>query len=147
MASPAAAKSRWVTDEIEWWKANRSADRILIALTDGDIKWSGRDFDWDVTDAIPRSLSGAFVEEPLWMDLRKLRASEPNAAMAKERPRLGTIVAEFAAPIHGREKDELVGEHLRQRKETRRLLAAVIASLSVLLLIASGATVLAFNQR
>src|ERR687888_83748 len=35
-----------------------------------------RDFDWRVTDALPRSLAGAFRAEPLWLDLSWARSSE-----------------------------------------------------------------------
>jgi hypothetical protein len=46
-----------------------------------------------LVDAVPQSLSGLFSQEPLWIDLRKLRPADLG------RPRLGDIVAEFAAPI------------------------------------------------
>jgi hypothetical protein len=39
MASPAAATSRWVAREIEWWLTHRSAQTMLIVLTDGDLCW------------------------------------------------------------------------------------------------------------
>ena len=37
LASPAAAGSRWVAREIEWWLANRSANTMLVLLTDGEL--------------------------------------------------------------------------------------------------------------
>lgn len=80
MASPSSAKSPWVKREIHWWLAHRNADRILLALTDGEIRWTGQDFDWDQTNAIPRELSGVFTDEPFWIDLRKLRSATPLEA-------------------------------------------------------------------
>ena len=135
MASPAAAASPWVDREIAWWAENRPADRMLLALTDGEIRWAGRDFDWAATDAVPRSLSGVLAQEPLWIDLRRLR---PAGA---ERPRLGDIVADFAAPIRGRDKDRLVGKHLNLQRRIRRLVAATIAALLVLVVATSYAAV------
>ncbi|MFG2003073.1 toll/interleukin-1 receptor domain-containing protein [Spirillospora sp. NPDC048911] len=142
MASPASAQSKWVQREIHWWAAHRATQRVLIALTDGDIRWNNGDFDWSRTDAVSRSLSGAFPHEPLWIDLRHIRP-----ATADERPQLGDLVAEFAAPIHGRDKDALVGEHVRQQRRTRRLTRTVIAALTTLLVVASLLAVLAYNSR
>jgi WD40 repeat protein len=142
MASPSSAASIWVQKEIEWWILNRDPDRILLAHTDGVIKWSGSDFDWGATTAIPRQLSGSFTQEPFWVDLRKLRPDKETSA----KPKLGDIVAEFAAPIRGRDKDTLVGEHVRYQRRTRRLVQAIIASLTSLLLIAVVAAGVAIAQ-
>ena len=145
MASPASAASEWVRKEVRWWLAHRDADRILLALTGGEIRWAGTDFDWARTDAVPPELSGAFRAEPFWIDLRKLRLETSPAAGSA--PRLGDVVAEFAAPIHGRDKDALVGEHVRYQRRTRRLVRTVIASLSVLLVAVSAAAFVANDQR
>jgi hypothetical protein len=58
-------------------------------------------------------------------------------------PRFRGAVAELAAPIHGREKDELAGEDVRQHRRTMRLARAGIAGLAALALAASVAAVLA----
>ena len=42
LASPGAAASRWVEQEVRWWRAHRSHDTVLIALTDGRL--AGSDF-------------------------------------------------------------------------------------------------------
>jgi WD40 repeat protein len=147
MASPDSARSIWVQREIEWWKSHRTADRILIALTDGSIRWAGNDFAWDETDAVPKSLAGVFNEEPLWIDLRKLRPTAASPSSHSERPRLGDIVAEFAAPIMGRDKDTLIGEHVNQQRRIRYLTRTVVAALSILLVMASLAATVAFQQK
>src|SRR5215467_7689710 len=48
LASPDAAKSHWVNKEVEHWLAEKPAENILIALTDGEIAWDAKvnDFDW-----------------------------------------------------------------------------------------------------
>jgi WD40 repeat protein len=147
MASPDSAQSVWVQREIEWWLAHRAPDRMLLALTGGEISWEGEDFDWTRTTAIPRSLSGKFADSPLWIDLHKLLPATSDSPGAIWTPHLGDIVAEFAAPIHGKDKDTLVGEHVNYRRRTRRLVRAVIASLSALLLAALVATYVAVDQR
>jgi WD40 repeat protein len=143
MASPASAGSAWVRREVAWWAAHRPMSRFLIALTDGDIKWADDDFDWTITDAVPRSLSGRFTDEPLWIDLRRYRPPAATSAPV----RLGNVVADFAAPIHGRDKDTMVGDHLMLQSRIRRAVRSVIAGLSALVLIAVAAAVIAVQQR
>ncbi len=37
LASPTAAQSKWVAQEVQWWLTHRSAEQVLIILTDGDL--------------------------------------------------------------------------------------------------------------
>ena len=113
---------------------------LLIALTDGEIAWDDDvgDFDWDRTTALPRSLERAFAAEPLWVDLRFARA-QPD--MSPRQPDYLDAIADLAAPMHGRDKDALVGEDIKQHRRTLRLARAAVAILAVLVLAvgASGA--------
>ncbi|MGX1668848.1 TIR domain-containing protein [Streptomyces sp. NPDC055400] len=147
MASPSAAASRWVRDEIRWWLTHRSPDTLLIAWTDGTLVWDGEgaSFDWSQTDALPREeMAEAFDQEPRWVDLRWLRGPEQ---VSSADPRLIECVAEFAAPLTGKSKDELIGDHVRQRRRTVRWVQATVAVLTTLLLVAVAGGVTAYNQR
>lgn len=77
LASPAAARSPWVDQELAWWMQHREPETLLVVLTTGIIVWDGAnaDFEWRSTDALPRRLSGWFRAEPLWVDLRWARES------------------------------------------------------------------------
>jgi WD40 repeat protein len=134
MASPEAARSIWVDREVAWWLRNRSADRVLIVLTDGELAWdaAGR-LDTEKTTALPPALRDGLVEEPRWVDLRWLRDSEQ---VAQANPRLRESVADIAAALREVPKDALVGEHIRQHRLTMRLARGAVAGL-VLLLAAS----------
>jgi hypothetical protein len=72
MASPESAHSRWVAQEVSWWCSNKPPDRMLIALTGGELEWSDAtgDFDWTTTTALPPVLRGTFRAEPKWVDFR-----------------------------------------------------------------------------
>ncbi|MFD5511193.1 TIR domain-containing protein [Streptomyces sp. NPDC127051] len=147
MASPAAAASPWVRKEIRWWLTHRSADTLLIAWTDGTLVWddSRMSFDWSRTDALPREeMDGSFDQQPRWVDLRWLHSREQAGAAD---PRLVECVAEFAAPITGRSKDEVIGDHVRRHRRTMRLVRSTVAALTALLLVALAGGVTAYQQR
>src|ERR1041384_812541 len=38
-ASPDAASSKWVDDEVEYWLKHKSIDTLLLAVTDGALVW------------------------------------------------------------------------------------------------------------
>ena len=69
-----------------------------------------------------------------------------NPASPSATPSCKTAVARLAAPIHGKEMDELVGEDIRQQRHTKRLVRAAIAALVGLLIAASVAAVLAVRS-
>ncbi|MCP3918437.1 MAG: WD40 repeat domain-containing protein [bacterium] len=72
IASPRSARSKWVANEIAYWRDGHEplGDSLRILKVDGSIAWGGEDFDWASTDALPDALEGAFRTEPLWTELR-----------------------------------------------------------------------------
>lgn len=131
LASPAAAASPWVNREVSWWLANRSPERLLVVLTEGEL-----------VDAMPPVLKDA--EEPRWVDLRALHHV---GDIDRDDPRLTEGVADVVATVRGIPKDDLLGEHVREHRRTRRLAAGTIATLSILLVAAVIASTIAFEQR
>ncbi|GIF23165.1 WD40 repeat protein [Actinoplanes tereljensis] len=145
LASPQAAQSPWVNREVERWLAMRPRRPLLIGLTDGEIAWDGTagDFDWERTTALPESLRAWFDEEPLWIDLRDVRADH-DLNMAN--PAFADRIATLAAPLHGRSKDELVGEDIRQHRRGRRFRRLSLAGMAVLTILALTAGATAYLQ-
>ena len=146
LASPAAKASEWVAREASWWRERKPIDRILLVLTDGEIAWDDdtNDFDWRRTDALPETLARCFPEEPRWIDLRWARDAE---SLSLRNARFRDAVAEVAAPLHGRPKDELIGEDVRQHRRAVRLARSAVAALVVLLIAAIASAVFALGQR
>ncbi len=130
LASPESAGSRWVRKEIEWWLANGSVESMLVLLTGGDLWWDETrgDFDWQRTTAIARELEGKFPDEPLYVDLRWVKA-EPEFPLRT--PRFRAAVLDVAAPLHGRSKDELDGEDIRQNRRALRLARSAVVLLAL----------------
>jgi hypothetical protein len=154
MASPLAAASPWVRAEIDWWVANKPGTRVLLAWTDGQLEWDreAQDFDWSRTDALPREQMRKLLAVapgcPRWVDLRWLRAQiDERGSVPVNDPRLLADVAEFVAPVQGRSKADLIGHHLRLRRQRNRLVAATILVLTALLVTATALGLTADRQR
>src|ERR1700722_4243620 len=75
LASPEAAASPWVNEEVAYWINNKSIDTFLIGLTDGLLAWDAEtnDFASQKNPPLPPSLKGRFSHEPLWIDFRTYR--------------------------------------------------------------------------
>ncbi|MGH8658800.1 MAG: TIR domain-containing protein [Gammaproteobacteria bacterium] len=146
MASPRAACRPWVQREISWWLEHRSISHMLILLTEGAIVWDEehRDFNWEQTTALPRILRGKFRGEPLYVDLRRLRKAEQLTLRHSE---FRSAVVDIAAPLHGRDKDELEGEDVRQWRRFLRVRRAVATGLSLLTITAAMLATLFYLQR
>ena len=75
MASPRAARSKWVRKEVDWWLTNRSEKSIIVALTSGQLATCEDTplVGGDSNAALPSALGSAMEVEPIWVDLRGLR--------------------------------------------------------------------------
>ncbi len=139
LASPGAAASKWVEQEIDWWLRNRSADHLLLVLTDGEIVWDNAigGFDAKRTTALPRQLANAFSHEPRFLDLRWARA---KSDLSLRHPTFADAIARLAATLRGVPLEELIGEDIRQHQRTVRFLAGAgttLAAVAVVALIAA----------
>lgn len=146
IASPDAAKSVWVNREVTEWCKTDSPSQILVVLAAGELVWddSTRGFDWAITDALPEVLWQAFREEPRWIDMRWADARSKSLTTD---PRFSDCIADLASPLHGKPKDELAGEDIRQHRRTQRVTRAAVAILTCLALVAASMAVLAVRQR
>ena len=138
LASPDAADSEWVQKEVnEWLALNKgSLKKLLIVLTEGDIKWDEekRDFDWNITNAIPLNLKGKFRYAPFYLSLSWAR-DEMNLSLRN--PKFLDGIGTLASALLERSKDELVGEDIKQYRIFQTVLGFTILILTVLL-IATG---------
>ena len=144
LASPDAARSPWVEQEVRWWRAHRTSDTLLIVLTDGELDWDDHAGDFSPASAVPASARGWLGSEPLWVDLRWAREQEH---VSIRNPRFLDDVASLAAPLRGLEKDDLVGEDVRQHRRTIRLARGAVAMLTALTVVAIAGSILAEVRR
>ncbi len=146
LAAPEAAASLWVRREIEWWLGNRGTAEMLIALTDGSIVWNrGRgDFDWHQTTGLPDMLRSRFSDEPLYVDLRWARSADD---ISLRNQKFAEAVSNLAAPLHGKSKDELIGEDVRQHRRTRLVGATAVAAIIIFAIVAVWEAFVAERRR
>lgn len=146
LASPQSAGSQWVAREIDFWlSSGRPLNTLILVVTDGNVVWNpmASDFDRERSTAIPPALYGRYTEEPLWIDLRQIR-SERDLTLANET--FVTAIQPIAAALHRKKVDELFGEIQRQHRRTILTRNAVIAVLSLLLVVAGVAGMLAARR-
>jgi WD40 repeat protein len=145
LASPEAAGSHWVGEEVTYWVSSKGTDHLLVVVTDGTWIW-----DTDIGDLSPAStagsgaLRGVFPTEPKHLDMTWARR-DPGLTLRNARFR--DQVATLAAAIREVPKEEIEGEDVRQQRRTRRTVQAVIAALTVLVLVASVLALVANIQR
>ena len=146
LASPQAAQSKWVEQEVDWWLRNRSASHLLIVWTDGELTWdrAAGDFDWIKTTALPRRLEKVFQEEPNYLDLRFAKTS---AHLSLRQPKFLEAIAGLSATLQGRSLDDLIGEDLGQHQKTIRWLRFAVTGLVVLTIAAGFAFYVARQAR
>jgi hypothetical protein len=101
-------------------------------------------FNRPVTTALPELLIGRFTEEPLYLDLRWARE---QTHLSLNHPNFRDAVAELAAPLHGRPKDEIIGEDVRQHQRALRLAWSAVATLAGLTIVSAMAALIALQQR
>lgn len=142
LASPDSAQSHWVRKEVDEWLTLRggAVDKFLIVLTGGSLEWDDaeNDFDWEHTDALPPNLRGRFRSEPFFSDLRWVNKSEE---LSLRHPQFLDEVGTLAAALHGRPKDTMIGEDVKQHRVVKATAAAATA---LLLILAAGASVAAY---
>jgi WD40 repeat protein len=130
LASPETAASRWVQTETGYWLAEHpdGAQRTLIVLTAGDLRWNAAMGAYEA-DCLPPAFlhPGVFAAERKWVDVRGLDAVGPAA----HDDDLGDAVAELAAEILGTTKDDIRGQEVRARRRARRALGASISTLAI----------------
>jgi WD40 repeat protein len=132
MADPLSAQSEWVQKEVACWFQIRHAEKMLIVWTGGDLVWNKttKDFDWEQTTALPKSLAGAFAgEEPLYIDLRWART---EADLSSKHPQFASALARLSATIRGRPLDEIFGDDVHQHQITKGVAYSVCIALAIL---------------
>ena len=145
MASPVSASSYWVGREIEYWVANKSIDKLLIVLTEGEISW---DYKSDIflnaeSNSLPEILDKKFKVEPFYIDLRTARTQKD---LSLNNPIFKKEVLKLAAQLHNKEPKDLAGDEVIAHRKMIRTRNAAITALVFLFIAATAAAFLAIQN-
>jgi hypothetical protein len=115
LASPEAASSTQVSNELEAWLTERPPENLLIVLSEGTIVWDAfnDDFDWSATTAVPKTLASAFWEAPIWFDLKW---ANRGVVLLPLDPRLRQEVTRLTASLYDRSVEDLFTRDSKRRK-------------------------------
>jgi len=144
LASPEAAASPWVNKEVAYWLEHKSADTLLVAVTDGVLVWDDTINDFDVRKArpLPPALKGRFAAEPKWVDLSTYREGAD-----KRDAKFTELAADFAAAIRGMPKEDLLSQEVKQQRRALRLAWSAASMLLAFAVVATTAGVLAYRAQ
>ena len=146
MASVTSANSKWINKEIEYWLQHKSLDKLLIALTDGEILWDDKKnfFLNAEVNSLPAVLENKFREEPFYIDLRNLRTQKD---LSLNNPIFKKEVLKLAAQLHGKEPKDLASEEVSAHNKMIRWRNAAIGTLMLLFIAAVCAAWFANSKR
>lgn len=131
LASPEAARSKWVPRELDTFLRRRTPEKTLLVLTDGELAWdsSTGDFDWARTSSFPQLERKIFDEEPFYVDLRRARSKEE---LDIRNPDFKSGIAKLSSAMRGIPLDEIVGQDVQEHKKTMRLAWSAVTLLLML---------------
>jgi hypothetical protein len=146
LASPEAAQSTWVHDELDrWCKHLRRADQLIIVLVSGEIvvDTETKTINWSRTTALPPLLKVHLERVPLYVDMRALH-TETDLTLAN--PAFKRAVNGISARLRNVDPNEMLGEEIRQYRRTVRLRNLTITALTAFALVASTTAYLALRN-
>jgi outer membrane protein OmpA-like peptidoglycan-associated protein len=138
LLSNTSAASEWVARELGCWLQRNSPSHILLVSTDQRIVWNAESgsLQWADGLPLPSAFSRAFPNEPRYVDLGWARNA--NTDLSLENSRFRDAIADLASVLHGRPKDDLIGEEVLQHRKATRVRWASIAALTLLAAVSSG---------
>src|SRR5262245_27711169 len=131
-ASPQAAASKWCGHEVQTWLDTKGTDKLLIALTEGELIWDTQslDFVWGPETPLPAVMRGRLRNEPLWVDLRTFR--QGGEKVSRNNQAFLAAGATLAAPIRGIAKEDLLSEEVANQRRNLMWARGAAAALAAL---------------
>lgn len=147
LATPSAAESPWVQDELlVWFRDLKRASRFIVVLAEGEIALdqASKRIDWDKTTALPALLADYIERVPLYSDVRGMTSDED---LDLQNPAYKHIVNGLVARIRAVDPNEMLGEEIREHRRTIRIRNGGLVALAALSALLAAASYIAVNQR
>ena len=146
LASPEAARSSWVQDELlDWCARENRLKRLIVVLTDGSIvpDPDTKKIDWALTDALPDLLADTLVYIPFYVDLSWAERAEQQSLLNPDYKKSINLIV---ATLRNIDPIELTGVEVLQHRRNVRIRNAFIASIVSLSVGIAGVAVFAWQQ-
>ncbi|GAA3944173.1 toll/interleukin-1 receptor domain-containing protein [Microbacterium soli] len=128
LASPQAAASHWVGQEIQHCLATKGADRILIVLTEGTLGWDADSGDFSAeSDAAHPALRGLLTTAPRIIDLSWARQ---ETELTLDNPRFRADIARIVALIRDEPVQQVADRDSTERRRTRTVVRSALGALA-----------------
>lgn len=147
LASPQAAQSTWVNDELDHWCAKlKLTKNLIILLVEGEIttKDDTKQIDWERTNALPLSLRSHLKRVPLYIDMRELSKIDQ---LTLSNPDFKKTINGISARFRGIDPNEMLGEEVKSYRRSIKLRNSAVSALAILSLIAITTAFVAVAQR
>lgn len=147
LASPEAADSPWVRDELVHWCGElKRTPKIIIVLVNGEIASNNetKQLDWTSTSALPAMLEPYLAHVPLYLDMRSVAQVDD---LSLSNPDFKKAVNGITARFRGIDPNEMLGEEIHQHCRNLRLRNGAAAALLILTLASMIAAYVAVTQR
>jgi WD40 repeat protein len=146
LASPAAAQSKWVEDELEFWCSDDARlQRLIVVLTDGVIVENPDTMrvDWERTNALPNSLASKIEFVPFYVDLSWAKTNELQSIL---NPEYKKAINALVATLRNIDPIELTGVEIMQHRKNIRLKNTFIGAIALLAIGLAFAAVFAWSE-
>ncbi|MEM9898325.1 MAG: TIR domain-containing protein, partial [Pseudomonadota bacterium] len=147
LASPQAATSRWVYDELEYWLSDpERSKRFLVVVTDGVFEFSAQQkemIDKKRTDIFPKALVPKLAQPGLLIDFRN---HEATAQLNLDDPNTKAKINQIVAKLKGITPGEMIDRALLESRRLRRFRTISFCVLIILMTMGMTASWLAWKQ-
>jgi TIR domain-containing protein len=147
LASPEAARSSWVSDELDrWCRVLDRSTNLIVVLVAGEIAIDEvtKRIDWARSDALPPILQGYLDHVPFFVDFRVI-AFVDDVTLAD--PDIKRAVNGIMARFRDIDPNEMLGEEIRQHRRNLLLRNVAVVALVALALASGIVAWVALGQR
>ncbi|MEO1624935.1 MAG: hypothetical protein AAFV25_07240 [Bacteroidota bacterium] len=147
LAEKGSATSTWCQDELEYWCGTlKRVNNMIIVFVEDDIvlDFDTKTVDWEKTTALPSLLSKYLSGVPLYVDLKWARRPEDRDL---QNVQYKAVINNIMAKLRHTTPEELTDEEIRTYYRNIRLRNLAVILLSLFLLVALAASLIANRQR
>lgn len=146
LASPKAASSDWVSDELAYWCGSLGrSDNLIVLLLEGEVSTNrSKEVDWQHSNALPLILREYLTAVPYYIDMRSVVG---DISMDLANPDFKKSINGVVARLRGIDPNEMLGTEVRQHRRNIFLRNAALVMLLTLTVVSLIGILVALRER